>query len=81
MLIRRLTFAYHYFPSSLFLVLSLSYVFALLRDNLRSWKGWVIGFITVSALLFLLFFPVLNGLPVDAERSSAWLRWLPTWPL
>ena len=79
--ISRLTFAYHYFPSSVFLVLSLGYVFALLRDNQKNWRLWTLAFACLSVAVFALFFSTLNGLPVDITRSSHWLRWLPTWPL
>ena len=79
--ISRLTFAYHYFPSSVFLVLSLGYVFSLLRDNRERWRPWAFAFAALSVLVFALFFSTLNGLPVDLARSSHWLRWLPTWPL
>ena len=79
--VARLTFAYHYFPSSLFLVLSLSYVFCLIRENRPRWRLSVLAFAAGSALLFLLFFPVLNGLPVSDELASALYRWMPSWPL
>ncbi len=80
-LIPRLTFAYHYFPSSLFLVLGLCYIFALLRENRRDWLGWVCVPVGWSAALFALFFPVLNGLPVKEELCAALYRWFTTWPL
>ena len=80
-LVPRLTFAYHYFPSSLFLVLSLGYVFSLLRENRRDWLGWVCVPVGWSVALFALFFPVLNGLPIGRELSTALYQWLPTWPL
>lgn len=80
-LIRRLTFAYHYFPSSLFLVLGLCYVFTLLRDNVKGWRTWVFVLTGLSAALFLLFFPTLNGLYEDRTLAAALMKWLPTWPL
>ena len=48
MFISRLTFAYHYFPSSVFLVLSLGYVFALFRENARLWLLRAAGFAHIS---------------------------------
>ena len=78
--VERLTFAYHYFPSALFLVLSLSYTMALLRENRASWRLSALGLTAGSIALFLLFFPVLNGLPVSSELASALLKWLPSWP-
>ena len=78
--VTRLTFAYHYFPSALFLVLSLSYMLTLRRENESSWRISALVLVTGSAALFLLFFPVLNGLPISVELSARLLRWLPTWP-
>jgi len=79
--ISRLTFAYHYFPCAVFLVLSMAYIFALLRENNRRWLLHAGGFALVCAALFVLFFPVLSGLPVDNLRASRILQWLPTWPI
>ena len=79
--VARLTFAYHYFPSALFLVLSLSYVFCLLRENRPRWRFSVLAFAAGSTLLFLLFFPVLNGLAFPQKLASALFSWLPSWPL
>ena len=80
-LIPRLTFAYHYFPSALFLVLFLSYTMALLRENRPDWRTPALALTGGSALLFILFFPVLNGLEVRTDIAEALLRWLPTWPI
>ncbi len=79
--VARLTFEYHYFPSALFLVLSLSYVLALLRENRKDWRRPAAALILGSALLFLLFFPALNGIPVKRDLASALMKWLPSWPL
>ena len=78
--VERLTFAYHYFPSALFLVLSLSYTMALLRENRASWRLSALGLTAGSIALFVLFFPVLNGLPIKSELADALLKWLPSWP-
>ena len=78
--IPRLTFAYHYFPSSLFLVLGLCYVFALLRENRPYWRSWPVILTGWSLALFALFFPVLNGLPIGRELSSALYQWFSSWP-
>ena len=78
--VERLTFAYHYFPSALFLVLSLSYTMALLRENRGSWRVSALSLTAGSIALFVLFFPVLNGLPVKSELADALLKWLPSWP-
>lgn len=77
MFVTRITFEYHYFPCSVFLVLSLGYCFNLMRHNLRHWKWYVSGFVTLSIALFVMFYPALSGKPVAA---TGLLSWLPTWP-
>ena len=76
--ISRLTFEYHYFAATLFLVLALGYVFDRLRQ--RGSFGIVYVFTAASGALFALFYPVLTG--VTVSRSYAWnvLKWLPDWP-
>lgn len=76
--ISRLTFEYHYFAATLFLVLALGYVFDRLRQ--RGYFGIVYAFTAASGALLALFYPVLTG--VTVTRSYAWnvLKWLPDWP-
>ena len=76
--ISRLTFEYHYFAATLFLVLALGYVFDRLRR--RGYLGIVYAFTAANGVLFALFYPVLTG--VTVSRSYAWnvLKWLPDWP-
>lgn len=76
--ISRLTFEYHYFAATLFLVLALGYVFDRLRQ--RGYFGIVYAFTAASGALFALFYPVLTG--VTIPRDYAWnvLKWLPDWP-
>lgn len=76
--ISRLTFEYHYFAATLFLVLALGYVFDRLQQ--RGYFGIVYAFTAASGALFALFYPVLTG--VTISRSYAWnvLKWLPDWP-
>ena len=76
--ISRLTFEYHYFAATLFLVLALGYVFDRLRQ--RGYFGIVYVFTAANGALLALFYPVLTG--VTISRSYAWnvLKWLPDWP-
>ena len=75
--ISRITFEYHYFPSSVFLILALGYVFSLMGRRER-WR--ILGLTGLSVALFVLFYPALSGLRVDNSTASALLQWLPTWP-
>ena len=79
--ITRPVFEYHYFPCSVFLALSLGYVFSLMRESSpRGWKPWAFGLCGLSAALFVLFYPAISGLPVDDAAATRVLKWLPTWP-
>ena len=79
--ISRITFEYHYFACSVFLVLALGYVFSLLREAREpGWQARVLGLVTVSVLVFALFYPALSGARVDNETATKLLKWLPTWP-
>ena len=79
--ISRLTFEYHYFASSLFLVPMIAYIFRLMELNNRHGKQWMYCFTAAALLLFISFFPVLNGLPIDNTLGSKLLGWLPSWPI
>ena len=83
LLIRRITFAYHYFPSVLFLILALCYVFRELMDARPavSWRPMVYGITGGAAALYALFYPELVGLRIPEWYSACFLRWFPSWPL
>lgn len=81
MFISRLTFEYHYFPSSVFLVLALGYVSKLMSLNKKNWACYAMPFAVCSVILFVLFYPALSGRPVDGSVAGAMMGWLPTWPL
>lgn len=75
--IARLTFAYHYFPCTVFLALSLGQMFNLCRLNSKNWKMQLGLFVLLSTLVFMLFYPALSGAP---RGNTDILRWLPSWP-
>ena len=81
MFIGRITFEYHYFPSILFLVLALAYVFNDLAGRRPAgWRRAVYGLTGGAAGLYALFYPVLVGVTVPTWYSATFLRWLPSWP-
>lgn len=80
MFISRITFAYHYFPCSVFLVLTLGYVFSLLRENVPSWRVSVWGLTALQTAVFALFYPALWGAELPTRTASLLYRWFPTWP-
>ncbi len=79
--VKRLTFAYHYFPCTLFLVLALGHVFEQLRRSDTSYPVSIGGFTAVSTGLFAMFYPVLSGLRVSMDYTTYFLKWFAdTWP-
>lgn len=81
--ISRPIFIYHYFPSVVFVALMNAYSLKLLKKYMRPklFIGTVIGYGAAVIGLFLLFYPVLAGQPVEADFVSRYLRWFPTWVL
>ncbi len=80
MFVSRLTFEYHYFPCTVFLVLAMGYVFSIFCQNGRYGRRYVWGFALGSLALFALFYPALSGAPVDNALATRLLGWLPSWP-
>ena len=78
--ITRTTFEYHYFPSSVFLVLAIARIFSLMEDNTKGWKFNVYGLTGLSCALFIAFYPVLSGVSVNTQLATSLLKWLPSWP-
>ena len=81
MFISRLTFEYHYFASAVFLIPMISYIFWIMENNMRQGKIFSLSFTVAALILFVLFFSVLNGLPIDEVLGSKLLGWLPSWPI
>ena len=79
MFVGRTTFEYHYFPSLLFLVLAVSYLFDGLLTHDRDWRTSVYSLTGLSAGLYVLFYPVLIGLAIPTWYQPL-VRWLESWP-
>ena len=113
MLVSRIVFAYHYFPSTVFLIIALAHMFDTIyeRDVLpkvsekrepapadggetpellagvpeRLDRGYygkkaIIAYTAAAGVLFVLFYPVLTGLPMPTNYLRQVVKWLPTWP-
>jgi len=76
--VSRLTFAYHYFPSMIFLTMAVCYIFVFMWDNRKRWPMY--SFTAASLGLFAVFWPALTGTTVSSWYSSTILQWLPSWP-
>ena len=80
MLVSRITFAYHYFPSMVFLALALCYVFS---NILRRYPQhtWRVGLFTgISLLIFFILFPPTAGVKMPNWYFTYFVKWLPSWP-
>ena len=78
--VSRITFAYHYFPSTVFLVLAVCHFFNILRQSDPRWKRSVYAFTVACVCLFILFYPKLSGVAVWNWYGTYVLKWLPSWP-
>ena len=78
--IGRTTFAYHYFPSILFLCVALAYVFNdMLEQDLPHARRVMGGITGAGVVLYAAFYPVLIGLSIPTWYASC-LKWFPSWP-
>lgn len=80
-LVTRLTFAYHYFPSSVFMLLALCHVWERLKQQgIFRWQRNMYAVTGVCAGLFVANYPVLTGLRTAVWYTRGFLRWFPSWP-
>lgn len=80
--IGRILFAYHYFPTVLFLCFAIAYLMDdIMERKRRGYRLAVYGFTGYAAALYALFYPELIGLYVPTWYSTYFLRWFPSWPL
>ncbi len=80
LLVNRATFIYHYFASVPFVILITVYVLREIieRTKKRNWIMYV--HIALVVVLFLLYYPVISGMPVPRDLFS-WLKLFPSWSL
>ena len=79
--VTRIVFIYHYFPSTLFIVLALAHIFnTIMERKKRGRKLAVYGYTTLAGLVFAVFYPVLAGMYLPDWYYVDLIKWLPTWP-
>lgn len=78
--ITRITFEYHYFACTVFLVMALAYVIELMRQWNPRWRIYAVGIAVLCVAVFAMFYPALTGVTVNNAAASRLLKWLPTWP-
>lgn len=80
--VSRITFIYHYFPSVGFVVLMIGYAMNRIdQDHPLVSKKYFIAYTALAGLLFVMFYPVLSGMPVSTAYVSNFLRWFDSWVL
>lgn len=81
--VTRITFMYHYFPSVAFVVLMIVHSLMQLKKHCseKIFVGILILYGAAAFGLFLLFYPVLSGQPVEADFVADYLRWFDSWVL
>lgn len=80
-MVSRCTFIYHYFPSVPFVILMLAYCIYHLMTERPKLKVAIIAFIVLAVILFVMFYPVLSGMPVSKWYVNNFLRWFNSWVL
>ena len=79
--VSRIVFIYHYFPSTLFIVLALAHMFnTILERRKSSGVKVVFGYTAVTAVVFILFFPLLSGMYLPNWYYTDVLKWFYIWP-
>ncbi len=80
--VSRIVFIYHYFPSTLFLVLATCYAFnCMYEKGIGRFRAGIMAYTAASVALFIAFYPVLTGAAVKEWYTTNYLRWIPgVWP-
>ena len=76
MFVSRITFAYHYFPCLIFIILAICHVFNSYRLRDPRWKRKIYAATFACLLLFFMFYPILAGIPVPRSYTDL-LAWIP----
>lgn len=77
--ITRCIFAYHYYPSLPFLIMSIVYAAKVLLDYDPRFKKLIIIFAIACVLVFILFMPVITGFSTTSFYITNVVKWLPSW--
>ncbi|MCL2152554.1 MAG: glycosyltransferase family 39 protein [Oscillospiraceae bacterium] len=80
--ISRTVFIYHYFASTLFLVLAISHMYNSIIERGRGrWKQAVYGYTSAAGVAFATLYPALSGIYVPRWYFTNIARWIPAaWP-
>lgn len=76
--ISRSSFIYHFFSTVPFLIICIVAGLRSLEQSIPRFRSVTLGYLGFTALLFMIFYPVLSGLQVQQSYLAS-LKWLPTW--
>ena len=76
MFITRTVFIYQYYTCALILAGILAYTLQYLE---QSWKSAHTVLLEASLVCFILFYPLISGIEINAETIVAFMEWLPRW--
>ena len=80
-LIGRVVFIYHYFPSVPFVAMMIAYCMYLIVQKYPKAKKWMFVYAGAAVVLFIMFYPVLSGTPTTISYVENWLKWFDSWVL
>jgi len=79
--VSRIVFIYHYFPSTLFIILTLAHLFnTIVEQRSDTGKSVVYGYTVLAGMLFIVFYPSLSGIYMPNWYYKDILKWFITWP-
>lgn len=78
MVVRRMTFIYHYFSAMPFLIIIMVYLIKLFSELGKSARRIIYIYLILTALLFVMFYPILSGMIIPRWYATL-LQWFPGW--
>lgn len=79
-LVSRLVFIYHYFSCVPFAIIAIVYVMEYFIETYPKAKRYCYIYAAACGVLFVLFWPVLSGYPVERSYVTNVLKWFGSWP-
>lgn len=80
MVVRRMAFIYHYFSVIPFLMIIMVYLLKIFCERGKTARKIVYIYLILTALLFVMFYPILSGAIVPRWYASL-LQWFPGWSI
>lgn len=77
-LVPRITWIYHYFSTTPFMMLAIVYLIKNLMEAFPKTKYWIYGYLGVVLILFVVFYPVISGFEVSTQYIEG-LKWFESW--